>query len=167
MLRYDVGGWNMKNFLAVLGGLALVAFIIIAGGLIWLGFQLNGVTKEAKLYTQETVTAVASEWDGDALFERADDVLLNNLNKSDVERVTEEGNRAIGRLQSMDPVECTATISTHTSTGKKATANCTVRAVHERGEGFYTLIVIRRDNAWALNTFHFDTKSSKEAPKEV
>ena len=157
----------MKKFLIVLGAVFLGIITLFVGLAIWAGLQIGPANEEAKQYARETTLAIAASWNSEAVYERASDELLETLNPGDVDRLVGQGARLVGDLDSLGDFSCATNVSAHSSTGKVITATCTAQGVHQRGHVDYKLIVIKRDEAWALNLFNFNAEPSEDMPTEV
>lgn len=157
----------MKSFLAIVGGTGLLIFFLIAGFFVYGFVKLGPIKAEAEAYAGETITAVTSTWNGDAIFERASSELKNTLEEGAVVELMGQGSRAVGDLVTLGNVECTTSFNTSTGEGTVYTANCKASSDHDRGKVDYALTVIKRDEEWALNGFHFNVTERATFEAEV
>lgn len=151
----------------VLGGVFLAFIALFVAFAVWAGLQLGPANEEAKQYARETTLAIATNWNSQAIYERASDELLETLKPGDIEKLVTEVARLVGDLTSLGEFECSTHISARSSTGKMVRATCTAGGVHQRGSVDYTLIVVKRDEAWALNLFNYNVRQSENSPTEV
>jgi len=104
----------VKTFLSVIGGIVLLFFVALIGFFIYGFIKLGPITAEAEEYASETLLAVISHWNGDAIHERATPELNNVLEEGSVLELMGQGARAVGDLTSLGDVECTANFNTST-----------------------------------------------------
>ena len=157
----------MKKFLTFLGGVFLIIIILVIGLAIFMGVQLGPADEEAKAYARESIEAIATVWDADAVYERSSDTLKETLNQGEVVKLMTQGARAVGDLEKLGEVTCSTNISTTTGDGKVITSECSASAEHQRGTVDYRINVQKRNDAWAVNGFHFTVTATEESATEV
>ncbi len=88
----------MKTFLAVVGGLALVIVIALVS-LFVIGFQKAGpLLEEAHVYADETIPAIATNWDSNEFTKRATPELMALFKDGALAGLMAEGERQLGDM---------------------------------------------------------------------
>ncbi len=145
----------MRTILAIIGALAIFAVIVIA---LLIVFGLNAIkplTAEATAYADNAVPAIAAEWNGAELENRASPELLDVLTAEILSNVMTFGDQNLGALQQYHGASCLIVDFQFTKNdGEFVQASCEARAEHEHGDAGYTLDLIKRNDAWSLLSFY-------------
>ncbi|GJL92988.1 hypothetical protein [Hyphococcus sp.] len=158
----------MKTFLAIIGTLALL-FIGLIVGLFFIGFQKAGpLIEEAHAYADESLPAIASEWNGEELWARAAPELRDILKNGGLEQLMSAGAFQFGALVEHDGADCTITQFNMSTNGKEfAVAQCVGKAKFEKMLAGYTLNIVKRDDEWKILGFFVTADQKIEQPVTV
>ncbi len=144
----------MRTVLAIIGALAIfvvVAFVIlVVAGL----NAIKPLTAEATAYADASISAIATEWDGEALKKRASSELKAELTDEKVDGVMSFGAENLGLMTNYQGASCMiVNFEVTTADGELVQASCDARAEHEGGGAGYSVALIKRNDAWALLSF--------------
>ncbi len=157
----------MKKFLMFLGGVFLCVIVLFIGLAIFMSVQLGPANKEATAYARESIEAIATAWNSDAVYERASAELKETLKEGDLVALMSQGARAVGDLEALGELSCFTNISTTTGNGKVTLSQCTATGAHQRGSVDYRINIEKRADSWEINGFHFTVTKSEEGAVEI
>ena len=72
---------KMRKALAVVGGIALIAMLLIGGFIGYSAYEGHGLDASSKEYVDKNIPLIISSWSKDELLKRASPQLLQVLNK--------------------------------------------------------------------------------------
>lgn len=144
----------MKTLLAIVGALAIFVVGVFAILFVIGVNSLKPMTAEATAYADESILAIASDWDGVALADRASPELRAKLTADTVTTLMAFGQQHLGALTNLDGATCEIVNFEYTTeNGEQVTATCSARAEHELGAAGYALNLIRRNDDWSVLGF--------------
>ncbi len=157
----------MKKFLMVVGAIAVFGFIAMIVLVTFAVFGLNETNKEAKAYVAESIEAIATQWDENALLARATPELREYFQPGQLETFLGDSSRTIGGLETLGEINCISNSSVTTSEGRKSSSECTGEAAHERGRAEYRVSAVKKDGEWRLNSFYVTYYPEEDGSTEV
>lgn len=151
----------------IVGAIAVFGFTAMIVLLVFAAFGLNETNKEAKAYVAESIEAIATQWDENALLVRATPELREYFQPGQLETFLGDSSRAIGGLETLGEINCFSNSSVTTSEGKKSSSECTGEGVHARGRAEYRVNAIKKDGEWRLNSFYVTYYPEEDGSTEV
>ena len=154
----------MKTLLAIVGALAIFVVGVFAV-LIVIGINsLKPMTAEATAYADESILAIASDWDGDAFIDRASAALLSQMSQDELRVIMAFGRQHLGALSDYQGATCEVIGFEYTTeNGELVTATCEARAEHELGGASYALTLMKQRDNWSMLGF-FVTADELQEP---
>lgn len=144
----------MRTFLAVIGALAI---FVVGAFAILVVIGLNAIkplTAEATAYADAAIPAIATEWDGAALMQRASPELKAELTDEKLQGVMTFGTKHLGAMTDYQGATCLIVdFQMNTGDSERVQASCDARAEHEGGGAGYSLALVKRNDAWSLLSF--------------
>ncbi len=158
----------MKTFLAVLGALALIVIILFVA-LFFVGYQrATPLIEEAETYADETIQAVATNWNGAELSARASPEMTALLSDGALQQIMDAGKFQFGPMTTYDGATCTLThYQLHSSTGETVVAQCTANAEFEKASGSFLVNLVKRSDEWKVLGFFVSLVETKEVTVQV
>lgn len=158
----------MKTVLAVIGGLAIIIVIAIVS-LVAIGFQQIGpLVDEAQAYADETIPAIATDWDAREFNKRASPELKALLKTGGVNQLMSTAERMLGEMTAYTNATCELTgYEYRTGDGELAQASCKATATHEKGEAAYVLNLLKRKDEWKVLGFFVTQETNERGPVQV
>ena len=144
----------MRTVLAIVGALAIFAVVTLAVLFVIGRNAIKPLTEEATAYADASVSAIATEWNGEALVARASPELRVALTDDTLEGVMTFGAENLGLMLEYQGATCLlVSFEITQAEGEVVQASCDARANHEGGGGAYSLGLIKRNDAWSLLSF--------------
>jgi hypothetical protein len=137
----------MKKILTVLGG--IFAILLVLFGVV--AIQATLLDRESSIYADDSIRAIATTWNEEALQQRASPELLSSASGNELDRVFIQL-RPLGRMMHYDGSKCSSNLFYGTG-GKRTTAACNGRAEFEHGQAEMNLLLIKH-NVWQVGGFH-------------
>jgi hypothetical protein len=155
----------MKKFFAGLGVIFVIIVVLGAIGFWYIAARGNALDKESKAYADAAIPAIVTNWNEQALFDRA----TVEFNEAARKQHLDQGFRwfrwfgTLGRLQKCEPAQGKATMSVTTLMDNKITAQYTAKATFEKGQATITVDLVKRGDQWWIS--RFGAYSPQLAPK--
>lgn len=157
----------MRLFLAIVGAIALVFIAAIAGLFFYIFQQEDRLTKEAAGYADEAIPAITTNWDANALLDRADPELLKLLGNGALDNLMLSGTTQIGALTDYHGAECEIVhYELNTSAGEVVLSTCNASAAFQKSDAKIRLSLRKMNKEWKILGFFVETLPSPK-PVEV
>jgi hypothetical protein len=144
----------MKKLLYVLGAAAVVIAVGVAG-VATLASNRAKFDQESKEFVDGAVPAIVANWDQRQLLDRATPELRSSVTPAGLEFLF-QGLSRLGSLVNYEGATGGAHMSYHSGAGAQVTASYVARAKFENGSAVFRIALVRRDEHWMINGFHFD-----------
>ena len=142
----------MKKFFAGLGVIFVIIVAVGAIGFWYINVRGNALDKESKAYADAAIPAIVTNWNEQALLDRATIEFSEAARKQHLY----QGFRwfgSLGRLQKCEPAQGQATMSVTTLMDNKITAQYTAKAIFEKGEATIQLELVKHGDQWWISRF--------------
>jgi len=144
-----------RKMLVGMGALSLGMMIAIGIGIAFMFQQSNSLDSEARVYTDEAVTAITRHWDADELLKRAAPQLLHASKPEQVREFVEAASTRLGPLLETESAKGETKISSDVKHGgTTVTAGFVARAKFAHGEVEIDVALIKTDGRWLITGFH-------------
>jgi hypothetical protein len=144
----------MKKLLYVLGA---ATFVIVAGvaGVATLVHSGGKFDQESKEFVDGAVPAIVANWDQRQLLDRATPELRGSVTPAGLEFLF-QGLSRLGSLVNYEGATGGANLSYRSGSGAQVTASYVAKARFQNGTAVFRIALVRRDEHWMINGFHFD-----------
>lgn len=148
----------MKKFLSVVGGIALVLVLVVAGFIGYAAHQGRGLDASSKAYVEANVPPVISTWSKDELVKRSSPELLKILNEKpgQAEQLFKKLSM-LGAMRSFGDVKGEASVFYTPRNGKAISASYVASAKFEHGEAQISVRLIQVSGQWQFLLFHVNS----------
>jgi hypothetical protein len=159
-MRISSGG---KSFLMVMG--AIFVALILAACVVGIGFFIRGkmIDRESAAYVNDAAKAIVSEWDVDALLQRAHPSMTANT-KPDAYAELFDKIRAIGKLKNFNECEGESSLGYAIGRGIIYSATYVCKEEFDNAPAQLTFALIK-DNDWQIRAINIDSPFFS-APKQ-
>ena len=165
-MRGDAIGQAMRRLLYVLGTLTLIFIAVDAIGFGILAYQGRALDAESKVFVDTAVPAIASNWSGRALLDRATPEFRNGAHSAKFGWFFEKLAQ-LGQLVEYKGAIGGAKISFVLGSGHFVSASYVAEARFQHGDASFRIELLKREGHWMINTFYVDPalagKSSRDA----
>jgi hypothetical protein len=143
----------MKKLLMVLGAVFAVLIVVIAI------IAVKGVAldREAGAYADDSIKAIATTWDEQALVQRASPEFFSVTQESALDGIFAQF-RQLGRMTHYGGSTSNSNVM-FSPKGKEVTAACLAKAQFEHGDAEIRLLLIKHNGAWQIMGFRVFPKS--------
>ncbi len=157
----------MRTILAIVGALALLVILAIVAVFVSSALRMPRLAKEAKVYVDASIPAIAATWDGEALYARAAPEFQQVLDSETLGSIMAAGASQFGPLTDYQGAACEA-IRVELALGSPETAfaECTAAASFARVDGRLRVSAVKREGDWKLFAFYVDPVAESDEPAE-
>jgi hypothetical protein len=146
----------MRKFFLGLG--VLTALLLVAGGIGFFVLARNGeaLDKMSKAYVDDSVLAIAANWNVDELWKRAGPRLRASVKREDLRNLFDALGGALGQMAEYDGSAGQATMSVvnaQSTVGASYIANARFR----KGEAAISVALVKVGDAWMIEGFHVNS----------
>ena len=143
----------MRKFFYGLG--IFTALLITASGLGFYVLARDGAALDrvSKAYVEDSIVAVAANWNVDELWKRTIPHFRQTTNVDDVRGLFDAARSALGPLVEYRGSEGEAAISVHPS-NTIVSAKYVAKAHFEKGDALVQLTLLKQGDAWMIEGFH-------------
>ena len=152
---------TLKKALIVLGIVFLVLVVLAAVGFGFLAFKGRALDKESKQYVDATVPKIVSNWDQQALLDRASPELLLAVSEDEWTKISGLL-RKHGDLKNYKGCQGKAETLYTPGKGKVISAKYEAMAVFKRGPAQIRISLIKHGDNWQILGFHVYSKTLLE-----
>jgi hypothetical protein len=149
---------KMRKALAVVGGIALIAMLLIGGFIGYSAYEGHGLDASSKEYVDKNIPLIISSWSKDELLKRASPQLLQVLNKKpdQIDRLFQDFAK-LGAMRSYDGSKGDSNVSYTNKDGKLVTAAYIADATFANGSAHISVRLIRTYDSWELLMFNVNS----------
>jgi hypothetical protein len=149
---------KVKNFLAVFGGIAFIAVLLIGGFIGHVAYQGRALDASSKGYVDKNIPLIISSGSKDELLKRASPQLLNAITEKpdQIDRLF-HGLAKLGAMQSFDGSKGDSNVSYTSKDGKVITAAYVADATFQNGNAHITVRLIQSSGSWQFLLFNVDS----------
>jgi len=145
----------VKRFLAIVGGIALIAILLIGGFIGYSAYQGRALDASSKEYVDKNIALIVSSWSKDELLKRASPQLLKVVaEKPDQIDHLFRGFAKLGAMRSYDGSKGDSNVSYTNKDGKVITASYIADATFENGNAHITVRLIQTSGSWQFLLFN-------------
>jgi hypothetical protein len=139
----------MKKFLAIIGGVALIAVLLVGGFIGYAAYQGRALDASSKAYVDKNVPLIISSWSKDELLKRASPQLLKIVDEKpdQIDHLFQEFAK-LGAMRSYDGSKGDSNVSYTNKDGKVTTASYIADATFENGNARVTVRLIQTSGSW-------------------
>ena len=146
----------MRKFFFGLGVFA--AFVIVAGGLGFFILARNGnaLDTASKAYVEESVVAIAANWDVDELWKRASPRLRTTVKPDEIRGLFDAAKGALGPLVDYRGSQGEAMMSLQNASpavSAQYIANCSF----QKGNAEIRITLVKQGDTWLIRGFHINS----------
>jgi hypothetical protein len=148
----------VRKFLAIIGGVALIAALLIGGFVGYSAYQGRVLDTSSKEYVDKNIPLIISSWSKDELLKRASPQLLNVINeKPDQIDHLFQGFAKLGAMRSYDGSKGDSNVSYTNRDGKVITAAYISDAIFENGDAHISVRLIQTSGSWKFLMFNVNS----------
>jgi hypothetical protein len=148
----------VRKFLAIIGGIALIAVLLIGGFVGYSAYQGRLLDASSKEYVNKNIPLIISSWSKDELLKRASPQLLSVINeKPDQIDHLFQGFAKLGAIRSYDGSKGDSNVSYTNRDGKVITAAYIADAIFENGDAHISVRLIQTSGSWKFLTFNVNS----------
>ena len=146
----------MRKFFYGLG--VVTAIAIVAGGIGLFMLARNGAALDtaSKAYVEDTVVAVATNWDADEFWKRTSGHLRSTATLSDMRKLFDSARQTLGPLLQYRGSQGQALIST-LNAQTTISARYVARGRFQNGDADLQLVLVKQGDAWMIEGFHINS----------
>jgi len=148
----------MRKFFYGLG--VFTAFVIVAGGigLFILSRNGNALDTASKAYVEDSVVAIAANWNVDELWKRASPHLRTIARPEDIRGFFDAAKGALGPLVAYQGSEGEALMSV-INTHSQVSAKYIARGQFQKGNADFQVVLIKQGDSWMIEGFHINSSA--------
>ena len=148
----------MKRTLQVLGGIFAVLLLGIVAAFGYAAYVGSGLDHSSKVYVDESIPAIVSDWSKEELLRRASPQLLQVMNRhpGQLDQVFSKFSR-LGSLRRYGGCKGEANIVFNLNKGKTVTAGYSADATFEHGDAHIAVRLIQTDGQWRILLFNVNS----------
>ncbi len=148
----------VRTVLTLLGGVALTALFALFGLSFYVMSRIGPLTEEAKQFADATIVAVTTNWDVQAMKDRASPEFLSAASDEKLIAFTEFHRDDLGVLDDYDNGAKCQIIEQHYSLSAPPFARTVCYALIRfvKADAKIRLPVVKRDDKWAMHGFHLE-----------
>lgn len=148
----------MKKFLAIVGGIALVAILLIGGFVGYSAYQGRALDASSKEYVDKNIPLIVSSWSKDELLKRASPQLLKIVaEKPDQIDHLFQGFAKLGAMWSYDGSKGDSNVSYTNRAGEVITAAYIADTTFENGGAQISVRLIQTSGSWQFLLFNVNS----------
>jgi hypothetical protein len=146
----------LRKFFLGLG--VFTALLLVAGGIGFFVLARNGeaLDKASKAYVDESVVAIAANWNVDELWKRAGPRLRASVKREDMRNLFDALNGALGQMADYDGSAGQATMSMVNSQSTVA-AQYVAKAHFRKGDAAISVALVKVGDDWMIEGFHVNS----------
>ena len=143
----------MRKFFVGLG--IAFAVLVVAGGVAFGVLAWNGAAldKSSQAYVDQSVVAIAADWNADELWKRAGPRLRHAVKETDLRDLVAGLRAALGPLAEYDGSRGQAIISV-VNAQTQTSAQYVAKGRFEKGEAEVKIALVRSGDSWLIEGFH-------------
>ncbi|WP_306251714.1 hypothetical protein [Parvularcula sp. IMCC14364] len=151
--------------LSIIGGLALL-FVLAIAAIIMIGMkQIEPIMEEGTVYANETVRAIATDWDRQEFLERSSPEMMEVLTETMLNQFLSFARNELGNMTAFDDnAVCEIAQYQFDEEGESAFLACKATATFEKANGNMDLTIVRHDGLWQLVGFNIIADNVSESP---
>ena len=159
----------VRAALTVLGAIALTATFALFGVSFYVMSRIGPLTEEAKMFADATIVAITTDWDVQAMKDRASPEFLEAASDEVLAAFTEFHRTDVGVLDDYDDGAKCQIIEQHYSLSAPPFARTVCYALirFEKADAKIRMPVVKRGDRWAMHGFHLDEVAYLEEGDEL
>ncbi len=151
-------GTPMRKLLSIVGGLFLLALVILGSFVGYAAHQGKALDASSKAYVEVNIPAIVATWSRDDLTKRSSPQLIKVLDEhpEQLDQLFQKFSK-LGTLKSFSDIRGESNVVYTTRNGKVTTATYEGHAKFENGEGQITIRLMQESGEWRILFFHIDS----------
>jgi len=146
----------MRKFFLGLGVVAASVIVAAGIGLFVLARNGNALDQMSKAYVEDSVVAIAANWDANEFWKRASPHLRTTIKQDDVRGLFDAAKGALGSLVDYRGSKGEALISVMNARST-VSARYVANGHFQKGDAQFQIVLVKQGDAWMIEGFHINS----------